>query len=265
MFSQDLPRTIADRVQLMQVFINLINNAHDAVKNNSERGVLTLRTLKKGSDIVIEFEDNGQGIQEPEKLFTPFYTTKEVGKGTGLGLAVSYGIMKEHGGTIIGNNTQKGAIFSVVLPIKEQTKKDINLSVIKRDYNFTGLHLLLVEDEVSIAESCSELLTTKGCHVVSASSARDAIIAISKEDFDIVIMDLKMPGEMSGIQLYEWMMSNKPAMKGKVILMTGDTLSPECSTFIERIKEDFISKPFHFNDFLEKIGRMVKNNRMLPA
>ncbi|MBI2471713.1 MAG: PAS domain S-box protein [Planctomycetes bacterium] len=265
LLSQNLPMTMADRVQLMQVFINLINNAYDAVKNAPDRGILILRTLQKGGEIVIEFEDNGPGIQEQEKLFTPFYTTKEVGKGTGLGLAVSYGIMKEHGGTIIGNNTQKGAIFTVMLPIKEQTKKDIGLPAIKREYNFKGLHLLLVEDEVSIAESCAELLTTKGCRVTSASSAKDAMTAIQKDHFDIVIMDLKMPGEMSGIQLYEWMMNYRPAMKGKVILMTGDTLSPECGSFIEMSKADFISKPFHFNDFLEKIGRMAKNTDMLKA
>ncbi|MBM4064078.1 MAG: response regulator, partial [Planctomycetes bacterium] len=178
---------------------------------------------------------------------------------------VTYGIVKEHGGTIIGNNTQKGAIFTVMLPIKEQTNKDINLPVVKREYNFKGLHLLLVEDEVSIAESCAELLTTKGCQVTSASSAKDATIAIQKDHFDIVVMDLKMPGEMSGIQLYEWMMSRIPDMKGKIILMTGDTLSTECGAFIEMSKADFISKPFHFNDFLEKIDRMAKDTGALKA
>ncbi|HLE87534.1 MAG TPA: PAS domain S-box protein [Candidatus Brocadiaceae bacterium] len=263
--SQNLPMTMVDRIQLMQVFINLINNAYDAMKNSSERGILTLRTSRKGGEIVIEFEDNGPGIQDQEKLFTPFYTTKDVGKGTGLGLAVSYGIIKEHGGTIIGNNTQKGAVFTVMLPIKEQTNKDINLPGIKREYNFKGLHLLLVEDEVGIAESCAELLTTKGCHVTSASSAKDAVTAIQKDPFDIVVMDLKMPGEMSGIQLYEWMMSYRPAMKGKIILMTGDVLSPESSVFIEMSKADFISKPFHFNDFLEKIDQMAKNNGILKS
>ena len=122
-----------------------------------------------------------------------------------------------------------------------------------------------MEDEISIAESCAELLTTKGCHVTSASSAKDAVMAIQKDHFDIVVMDLKMPGEMSGIQLYEWMMSHIPAMKGKIILMTGDVLSPECSAFIEMSKADFISKPFHFNDFLEKIDRMAKDNGILQS
>lgn len=261
LISQNIPMTMADRVQIMQVFINLINNAYDAMKDIQEKGILTVRTYQKGHEIVIEFEDNGPGIQHLDKLFTPFYTTKEVGKGTGLGLAVSYGIIREHGGTITGNNTQKGAIFTIVLPVKEQLK-DVNQPVVRRDYSIKGLNLLLVEDEVSIAESCAELLTTKGCRVTSTSSAKDAIVAIQKERFDIVIMDLKMPGEMSGIQLYEWMMGNMPTMKGKVILMTGDTLSSECSSFIEKSKADFISKPFNFNDFLDRIGRVAKRNGM---
>ncbi|GAN34055.1 MAG: PAS domain S-box protein [Candidatus Brocadia sp. AMX2] len=257
LFSQSLPRTMADRVQLMQVFINLINNAYDAMKSAHGRGSLAIRTLQRGDKIVIEFEDDGPGILEPEKLFTPFYTTKEVGKGTGLGLAVSYGIIKEHGGTIVGRNWQRGAIFTVTLPIKVQTSKEIKLPV-KGDYNLYGLRLLLVEDEVGIAESCSELLMAKGCHVTSVSSAKDAMQAIQEDRFDIVVMDLKMPGEISGIQFYEWMMGYMPTLREKVILMTGDTLSPEFRAFIEKSKVPVIPKPFRFNTFLEKIGFTAK-------
>ncbi|MEP9412229.1 MAG: PAS domain S-box protein [Candidatus Brocadia sp.] len=257
LFFQSLPKTMADRVQLMQVFINLINNAYDAMKSAHGKGVLTIRTFQRGDKIVIEFEDNGPGILEPEKLFTPFYTTKEVGKGTGLGLAVSYGIIKEHGGTIVGRNWQGGAIFTVTLPIKAQTGKETKPQV-KGDYNLSGLRLLLVEDEAGIAESCCELLTAKGCLVTSVSSAKDAMQAIQEEQFDIVIMDLKMPGEISGIQFYEWMTSYTPTLKEKVILMTGDTLSPEFKAFIEKSKVPVIPKPFRFNTFLEKIGLTAK-------
>lgn len=256
-FLQNLPKTMADRVQLMQVFINLINNAYDAMKAAHGRGTLTIRTHQKGDKIVIEFEDTGPGILEPEKLFTPFYTTKEVGKGTGLGLAVSYGIIKEHGGMIVGKNCQKGALFTVTLPIKAQTSKEVKFPM-KKDYDLSGLRLLLVEDEVGIAESCSELLTAKACHVTSAFTIKDAMKAIQEEQFDIVVMDFKMPGEMSGIQFYEWMVNYLPVIKGKVILMTGDTLSPEYRTFIEKSKVPVITKPFRFNTFIEKIGMTAK-------
>ena len=259
-----LPKTMADRVQLMQVFINLINNAYDAMKTAHERGILTIRTFQKGDKIVIEFEDTGPGILEPEKLFTPFYTTKEVGKGTGLGLAVSYGIIKEHGGMIVGKNCQKGAIFTVTLPIKVQTGKEVKFPV-KKDYDLRGLRLLLVEDEVGIAESCNELLTAKGCHVTAAFSIKDAMQAIQEDRFDIVVMDFKMPGEMSGIQFYEWMVSYLPVIKEKIILMTGDTLSPEYRTFVEKSKVPVITKPFRFHAFIEKIGVTAKSAGLIEA
>ncbi len=264
-FSQALPKTMADRVQLMQVFINLINNAYDAMKTAHGRGVLTIRTIQRGDKIVAEFEDSGPGILEPEKVFTPFYTTKEVGKGTGLGLAVSYGIIKEHGGAIVGKNCQKGALFTVTLPIKAQINKEIKQPATKKDYNLQGLRLLLVEDEIGIAESCSELLTTKGCQVTPVSSTRDAIQAIQGGQFDIVIMDLKMPGEISGIQFYEWMVSFVPVLKEKVILMTGDTLSPEYRIFIEKSNVPVITKPFRFNNFLEKIGMTAKQAGLIQV
>lgn len=248
-----LPKTMADRVQLMQVFINLINNAYDAMKTAHGRGILSIRTLQKGDKIIIEFEDTGPGILEPEKLFTPFYTTKEVGKGTGLGLAVSYGIIKEHGGMIVGKNCLQGAIFTVTLPIKVQTDKEVKFPI-RKDYDLRGLRLLLVEDEAGIAESCSELLTAKGCHVTAAFSIKGAMQAIQEDQFDIIVMDFKMPGEMSGIQFYEWMVSYLPIIKEKIILMTGDTLSPEYRAFIEKSKVPVITKPFRFNAFIEKIG-----------
>lgn len=254
---QPLPKTMADRVQLMQVFINLINNAYDAMKSAHGKGILTLRTTQKDDRIIIEFEDTGPGILDPEKLFTPFYTTKEVGKGTGLGLAVSYGIIKEHGGTIVGKNCQNGAIFTVTLPIKMQTSKEVKFPV-KKDYDLRGLRLLLVEDEVGIAESCNELLTAKGCHVTSAYSIKDAMQAIQRDRFDIIVMDFKMPGETSGIQFYEWMINYSTVIKEKIILMTGDTLSPEYRTFIEKSKVPVITKPFRFNTFIEKIGITAK-------
>lgn len=174
-----------------------------------------------------------------------------------LGLAVSYGIIKEHGGTIVGKNCQNGAIFTVTLPIKMQTSKEVKFPV-KKDYDLRGLRLLLVEDEVGIAESCNELLTAKGCHVTSAYSIKDAMQAIQRDRFDIIVMDFKMPGETSGIQFYEWMINYSTVIKEKIILMTGDTLSPEYRTFIEKSKVPVITKPFRFNTFIEKIGITAK-------
>jgi signal transduction histidine kinase len=111
-----LPAVRGDPNQLLQVFYHLISNAVDAMESTGG-GVLLIRTLREKGNVVIEFSDTGPGLQDPEKVFDPFYTTKPVGKGTGLGLSICYGVMQEHGGRITGfNRAEGGCTFRLELP-----------------------------------------------------------------------------------------------------------------------------------------------------
>lgn len=111
-----LPGVRGDGNQLMQVFFNVISNALDAM-GSMEDGVLTIKTLRDRSNVVVLLSDNGPGIKDPHRVFDPFYTTKPVGKGTGLGLSICFGIVQEHGGKILCYNGQRGgAVFRVELP-----------------------------------------------------------------------------------------------------------------------------------------------------
>jgi len=117
-FQSELPIIESDQSQLQQVFLNLINNAIDAVEKD---GLIEVKTRKKDSQIVVAIKDNGPGVAEEhlKKVFDPFFTTKETGKGIGLGLSVSYNIIKKLGGTIkVESKISEGAVFSVKLPIK---------------------------------------------------------------------------------------------------------------------------------------------------
>ncbi len=115
--ASDLPETPADPHQFQQVFLNLINNAVDAILEKGEDGDLWVRTGVEGNLIFIEFTDSGPGVQDSSRVFDPFYTTKPVGKGTGLGLSICYGIVTEHGGTILVRNVPpRGATFRIELP-----------------------------------------------------------------------------------------------------------------------------------------------------
>ncbi len=115
--AEDLPETPADPHQFQQVFLNLINNAVDAILEKSEEGDLWVRTGVENNQIFIEFTDSGAGVKDASRVFDPFYTTKPVGKGTGLGLSICYGIVTEHGGTILVRNTlPHGATFRIELP-----------------------------------------------------------------------------------------------------------------------------------------------------
>jgi PAS domain S-box-containing protein len=115
---ESLPDVIGDSQQLQQVFLNIVNNAYDAVRETGRAPKVEIMTARRGHFVEVWFRDNGHGISYPEKIFDPFFTTKEVGKGTGLGLSICYGIVHEHGGEILCQNNADGpgATFIVRLP-----------------------------------------------------------------------------------------------------------------------------------------------------
>jgi two-component system NtrC family sensor kinase len=120
---EGLPDVIGDAHQLQQVFLNILNNAYDAVHEIGRPARIEIMTTKAGDAVEVSFCDNGYGISHPDRIFDPFFTTKEVGKGTGLGLSICYGIVKEHGGEILcHNNTDgQGATFIVRFPAAPNT------------------------------------------------------------------------------------------------------------------------------------------------
>ena len=118
-FHSNLPEVVGDSHQLQQVFLNIINNAYDAVRETRRPARIEIMTSLTGGFAEISFRDNGCGIAHPERIFDPFFTTKEVGKGTGLGLSICYGIVREHAGEIFCHNNESGpgATFIVRLPV----------------------------------------------------------------------------------------------------------------------------------------------------
>ena len=116
---EPFPEIVADPQQLQQVFLNVLNNSYDAIRETGDPGLIEIETAVRDGAAEISFIDNGAGIREPQRIFDPFYTTKGVGKGTGLGLSICYGIIREHGGEIIAGNRSngKGAAFTVRIPI----------------------------------------------------------------------------------------------------------------------------------------------------
>jgi two-component system, NtrC family, sensor kinase len=116
---ENLPAVAGDAQQLQQVFLNILNNAFDAVREGPRRGRIEIETLQKASGVELIFRDNGPGIADTDSVFDPFYSTKEAGKGTGLGLSICYGIVQAHGGEIfcVNNADGAGCAFHVRLPL----------------------------------------------------------------------------------------------------------------------------------------------------
>jgi len=118
-YDENLPTVMGDAQQLQQVFLNILNNAYDAIEESGRAGKIHLKTISTGQAIEISLADNGTGISHVERIFDPFYTTKQTGKGTGLGLSICYGIVRAHGGEIVcWNNTGEfGSTFSIRIPV----------------------------------------------------------------------------------------------------------------------------------------------------
>jgi two-component system NtrC family sensor kinase len=121
-FEKSLAPALGDSQQLQQVFLNILNNAYDAVQETKRRGLIRIRTRRAEDMIEVAISDSGQGIVDPQRIFDPFYTTKQQGKGTGLGLSICYGIVRAHGGEIqCWNEESGGSTFVVRVPVATET------------------------------------------------------------------------------------------------------------------------------------------------
>jgi two-component system NtrC family sensor kinase len=122
-FDEGIGETLGDAQQLQQVFLNILNNAYDAIQESGNHGRIRIATKPAGDSIEVTFVDNGTGVNDPERIFDPFFTTKQAGKGTGLGLSICYGIVRAHGGEILcwKNAGGSGSTFLVRLPRATET------------------------------------------------------------------------------------------------------------------------------------------------
>lgn len=246
--AHDLPSTVADPSQLSQVFLNLINNAQQAVVETHRGGTLTVRTeLVNGDMIHVEVADDGPGIplENMGRIFDPFFTTKEVGQGTGLGLSICYGIVQEHGGRIWAESLPgQGTTFFVELPVIEESRVETVASALANQQPvLKGKRILIVEDEESIVTLLRRTLEEKGYQIDAAASGEEALTMIEGSRYDLVISDLKMPG-IDGRQLYERLMVTHPELGQHIVFITGDMASPETRAFLAKVGNPYLGKPF---------------------
>lgn len=252
--TSDLPWTMANIGQLQQVFLNIIINAEQAMTGAHEMGKLSIKTEKVGSNIRVSLADDGPGIAEDSinKLFHPFFTTKD--EGTGLGLSISRGIINEHGGRIYAKSILgKGATFIVELPIVTETKQPkISGSSGKGPEKVTEAKIMVVDDEPHICRALDRLLTQEGYKVETMSSAQMALQRLNTAKYDLILLDIKMPG-MNGIEFYNHMKEIEPSLQQKVICITGDIISARNKAFLEQTRIPCLAKPFSIDELMHQV------------
>jgi two-component system NtrC family sensor kinase len=254
----DLPKTMLDGNQIQQVLLNVINNAQHAMVHHRGYGTLTVTATLRSGRIVLEVADDGPGMRSEilGRIFDPFFTTKPVGEGTGLGLSVSYGIVKDHGGRIWGTSIPgTGTTIHIELPIHAGTSSETS-AVKRRDRvsipDGRSLRVLAVDDEPVLLELITDALSRDGHEVETASGGEEALERIEGRDFDVLILDLKMP-DMDGQALFEEIRRRRPDLSERVVFASGDTLHPETRRFIDDSGRSCVDKPFE----LEVLKRAV--------
>jgi len=251
--SQDLPVTAADPHQLQQVFLNMVNNAVDAILERSTEGDLWVRTGTNEDRLFIEFTDSGPGVKDASRVFDPFYTTKPVGKGTGLGLSICYGIITEHGGTIrVRNVPTRGASFTIELPCQPATSSEFPSHRSKTVSGKDG-HILLVDQDDSVLEAVATILRGRDHRVETAKDLPSARALLEKLDFDVIVADLQVADGPNGDGLSAWLTQNKPALLNKLIWMCAVAPADVAAKNSMRNHSAILQKPFKVSDLLSAI------------
>ena len=259
--SVDVPQVMADPGQLQQVFHNIVANAEQALGSGggaaSRARRLGVRTWAEGGRAYAEVSDTGPGIL-PEHLgrvFDPFFTTRSASGGSGLGLAVSLGIVEAYGGDIgVRSVPGEGAVFRVGLPIRGPSGSDELPAQADRD----GGRILVAEDESSIREFMQHFLESLGYSVDSAANGQEAVALLAAGiSYSLVISDYRMP-DRDGRELYEWIRASRPGLLRRLIYITGDSLNPTTRAFLLETGVPFLLKPVVASALADEVRRTLK-------
>ncbi|GAC1680941.1 MAG: hypothetical protein PVS2B2_19540 [Candidatus Acidiferrum sp.] len=267
---RDLPGVFGDANQLIQVFLNLVTNAEQAIREVRTSGRIQMRIARNLNRLRVTVQDDGAGIKQEilNQIFDPFYTTKRPGGGTGLGLSICSSIVREHGGTIEAESLPGGgAAFIVYFPVAEsrglapppaQGASSSDEAVRPNDLSLMGRAVLVLDDEESIRSLLQEGLSAQGLHVDSAATAEQALALVLQRGYDVLLCDLKLSGsgaDSDGAQVAERILLAAGGHKPTAILMTGD--------FVESAKAApgelrRLQKPFRISEVVAIVREIVE-------
>jgi PAS domain S-box-containing protein len=259
---------VADPHQIEQVFLNVINNAVDAILETGRTGKLRIRLYAHGGQVCTEFVDDGPGLKDPKRIFDPFYTTKSVGKGTGLGLSICYGIVKEHGGDITANNgPDGGAVIEVRLPaVAVAVEPEAAKPALRLHEGAVHGRVLLVEEEEAVLEFERDVLAGAGAAVVTARTSEDVKNRLLSENFEAVIMAGKISGGWNAKDSYAWLQERCPAMLGHVLFTFSNGVEQgDGRAFLQENNVPYLVKPFEVADLIAQARKLLPKAQAAAA
>lgn len=271
---ENLPDVEADISQMEQVVSNLVVNARDALPEGGSISIETAEViisgnrpgepvdLPPGAYVALGVTDTGTGIppEDVTRIFEPFYTTKQEGRGTGLGLSTCYGIAKQHNGTIaLDTAVGHGSTFTVYIPVC-RGKKEVVTEEVPSTKTLTGSECIIItEDEEAVRAMIVYFMKLHGYDVIEAANGKDALDIIEGDgDIDprLLVTDVVMP-HMTGIELSTRIKDLRPGIK--IMFMSGYT-DDYIDSSISTVGRNFIHKPFKVTDFLVMVRKILDSD-----
>jgi two-component system, NtrC family, sensor kinase len=271
----DLPFVLGDANQLIQIFLNLITNAEQAIREVRGSGRIRIRAGRHGNQLTITVQDDGVGIR-PEalpRIFDPFYTTKRPGGGTGLGLSICMSIIREHGGNIEAAALPAGgSAFTVYLPavsaqdagtLSSPSEAEVDSSQAVRPMadSFKGRSVLVLDDEESLRMLLQEGLSVHGLSVDCAATTEEALVLLQRSSYDVILCDLHLSSggfSVDGREAASRILAAAGAQKPALIYMTGDLLE-RAREMAGRGEPLWLQKPFRISDVLALLKDVVSD------
>jgi signal transduction histidine kinase len=258
----ELPEVEVNGNQIKQVFVNLINNACQAIASDAPSGRIWITAKRAHDGVAVGVTDSGPGMTEEiaAHVFEPFFTTKGEGEGTGLGLSICQGIVKEHGGRItLETKPGGGATFTVELPAGAGAARPETepVSDAGRGGRGRSLRILVVDDEPHILYYMRATLESWGHTVELASDGAYALERAMAEAFDVIICDLRMP-HLSGRDMYTKLARQDPRAAERIVFATGDTVRGDTLQFLEGLGRPYLHKPFTLAELRNALGRAAE-------
>jgi CheY-like chemotaxis protein/anti-sigma regulatory factor (Ser/Thr protein kinase) len=244
----DLPPVLCDPDQMIQVLSNLLTNSRHALEDRPLPRRVRLTAHTEGEWVELWVADNGPGVPDAirSRMFDPFFTTKPVGSGTGIGLAVSRGLVEAFGGSLVlAPSEGEGACFVIRLPRTRDAShlsSSADAAEVPPSLTPPARTALVVDDEPDIGELLAEMLQKLGYRIDVKVSGDAAQVALTQRDYDVVLCDLRMPG-LDGPALYDWMAEHRPHLCARTAFITADTLSASSHRFLARAGRPVLEKP----------------------
>jgi CheY-like chemotaxis protein len=260
---EEVPAVYADGARLGQVFLNLLVNAAQAIPEGNVQGnkiIVTARCEPSGR-VAVEVSDTGTGIQ-PEvlpRIFDPFFTTKPVGTGTGLGLSVCHGIIKNLGGELtVRSEVGRGSTFTVLLPVAPSVSAPAEPVVAPVEPRRS--RILVIDDEPGVGRALARMIG--GRHAVTVVEGGMAALERlqSEAPFDAIFCDLMMP-DLSGMDVYERVRELKPELAARFVFVTGGAYTPRAREFLEKVPNGWLEKPFDSQQMVRLLGQVLREHR----